>query len=359
MAGARKKRAPGLWRWHRWAGLSALVVLFVASITGIALSYQKELITAVIAPGVALPESYSAIEMARDLEIVVAKYGDGEALNLKAPNSIEPYWTVRAKSDTKLIALDNLEPYSERLWFLDAMKWLWELHVHLLSGEIGEALLLVAVIFALFLCVSGLIMWWPGRRAFRWRFILPKEIRPSQWLQYHRHSGALVSPILIVVLLTGAIMVWQGLVFRLMPPPEVYEFPIAGVKPARLSQQLLVAQAKIPDAWPTYMTVSGLDAEPELKVRFRLNGEWHLNGRTTVWVSPVNGTLRVSERSDESALGRRLLNQLYPLHSGFGMNAIYRVLILLSGIGLLWLTVTGAAYYIKRERQGFRKKSHH
>jgi len=48
------------------------------------------------------------------------------------------------------------------------------------------------------------------------------------------------------------------------------------------------------------------------------------------------------------AVERRLINQLYPLHSGFGMNAIYRLLALFCGIVLTWLAVTGGLHYYKR-----------
>ena len=85
-----------------------------------------------------------------------------------------------------------------------------------------------------------------------------------------------------------------------------------------------------------------------LKVRFRLNGEWHLNGRTTVWLNTRSGELRRTERADNMPTTRRLLNQLYPLHSGFGMNTPYRLLTLLSGIALTWLCITGGLHYYKR-----------
>ena len=115
-----------------------------------------------------------------------------------------------------------------------------------------------------------------------------------------------------------------------------------------IAEGYLHIQQQLPDSWPTYITLSEEQGAPSLKVRVRLNGEWHLNGRSTVWLNTHNGELRRTERSDQMAVERRLINQLYPLHSGFGMNAIYRLLTLFCGIVLTWLAVTGGLHYYKR-----------
>ena len=42
----------------------------------------------------------------------------------------------------------------------------------------------------------------------------------------------------------------------------------------------------IPDGWPTYIRLDTKDgAQPS--IRFRLPGEWHPNGRTTVLIDPA------------------------------------------------------------------------
>ncbi|WP_374964255.1 PepSY-associated TM helix domain-containing protein [Spongiibacter tropicus] len=333
-----------------WAGLAGLAILLVAAVTGTALVYQKELIATVVTPDAALPAHYSHSQLASELGRLADQRGIDPALKLKAPSPLEPYWTVRHDDSLELLSIGSLEPYVERLWFLELMAFIRELHVDLLSGELGEALLLISGILALFLCISGLILWWPGRRAFRWRWVFPKKIRPSQWLQYHRHSGALTSPLMLLILLTGSLMLWQKLIFPLLPPGAV--FPANTPAPASadnaIAEGYLHIQQQLPDSWPTYITLSEEQGAPSLKVRVRLNGEWHLNGRSTVWLNTHNGELRRTEHSDQMAVERRLINQLYPLHSGFGMNAIYRLLTLFCGIVLTWLAVTGGLHYYKR-----------
>ncbi|WP_268987227.1 PepSY domain-containing protein [Teredinibacter turnerae] len=61
-------------------------------------------------------------------------------------------------------------------------------------------------------------------------------------------------------------------------------------------------------------------------------------------------------RSDKVGVARRLVNQLYPLHSGYEMDLIYRALVLLSGVGFCWVLWTGLMHYIKRQLS--RKRRH-
>lgn len=346
----RKVRAPGLWCWHLWAGLAGLGVLLVAAVSGALLVYQKELVAAIVTPDASLPADYRHQQLAEELSALASQRGIDPALKLKAPSQLEPYWTVRHAEGLELLALGSLQPYTNNLWFLDVISFIRELHVDLLSGEIGEALLLVAGVLALFLCISGVILWWPGRRGFRWSWVLPKKLRPSQWLQYHRHTGAVSSPILLLILLTGSLMLWQKLIFPLLPPNPV--FTVKSAEPqtptSAISRGYLLAHREIDGSWPTYITIGREQGDVMLKVRFRLNGEWHLNGRTTVWLNTRSGELRRTERADNMPTTRRLLNQLYPLHSGFGMNTPYRLLTLLSGIALAWLCLTGGLHYYKR-----------
>jgi len=348
-----RQRPPGLWRWHQWAGLAGLLVLLVAALSGTLLVYQKELVALVVTPGARLPPGYGPTVIARELETIATTRGLEGAFSVKAPSALEPYWTLRHPDGLELLSLGSLQPYQGRLWFLRALEFVRELHVDLFASVWGEGLLLLSALLAMFLCISGLVLWWPGRRRFHWRWVLPRQIRPSQLLQYHRHSGALASPVLVVLLLTGSLMMWQKLVRPLLPPVASQTLSDAPAPPGDtgVAADYLRAQARMADGWPTYIRIWPEGGEQMMKVRFRLPGEWHLNGRTSVQVTGRSGDVVVSERSDRVGPARKLVNQLYPLHSGYGMPAAYRLLALLAGIGLFWLSLTGAAHYLQRRRQ--------
>ena len=69
----RKVRAPGLWRWHLWAGLAGLGVLLVAAVSGALLVYQKELVAAIVTPGASLPADYRHQQLAEELSALASQ----------------------------------------------------------------------------------------------------------------------------------------------------------------------------------------------------------------------------------------------------------------------------------------------
>nr|WP_277749337.1 PepSY-associated TM helix domain-containing protein [Parahaliea mediterranea] len=341
-----------------WAGLAALLVLLLSALSGALLVYQKELIRLAVTPGAELPAAYNHPHIAAQLHTLASRQPAGQGISLKAPSPAEPYWTVRDGHALELLDVATLNPYPDELGVLDALTLVREFHVALLTDTWGQALLLVAGLLALFLTISGLVLWWPGRRAFRWRWVLPRDFHSARSLQYHRHAGALTSPIVLITLLTGSIMLWQKIISPLLPPVATHT-QAAAVQPADspgIGRDYRLAQAAVPDGWPTFIRTIQNGDTVHTKVRFRLPGEWHLNGRTSVTVDRSTGELLISERSDQSRTARRLLNQLYPLHSGYGMPATYRLLILVAGIALAWLAFTGGLHYYTRWQHRRRRR---
>lgn len=336
--------------WHRWGGIIATVVLLVAGLSGLPLVYKKHLIRWVVTPAAALPLEYGVAEMTGDLDRIASQVpGAGFAL-IKAPNREEPYWTLTAPDgDLQLFALETLEPYTRNAWLLDALVVTRELHVALLAGLFGEYLLLIGGVIGVALGITGVILWWPARKGFRWRWVFPKPLRIQLLLQYHRHSGALSSIILIIVLLTGSLMLWQSLLFPLLPPLQTTLQQDRLAEPGTALPSVILERAAqaVPDGWPIYIRL-GNAAAPEASVRLRLPGEWHPNGRTSVTFNRNNGEIHVSRRSDAAAPGRALVNQFYPLHSGYGMNALYLLLVFISGVALAWMAFTGIISWFRR-----------
>lgn len=359
MPSSRSRRSQGastLERWHLWCGLVVLVFLLLAAVSGIILVYKKPLIHLVMVPDAAVPAGYDVTQMAAQLDLITTHIAPAQRDLIKAPNPEEPYWTLTGidKQQIQLLSIETLEPYQHNLWLLDVFAFMRILHTELFTGVIGEGILLVSGVVGLFLCISGIILWWPTKRSFRWRWVFPKQINVRYLMHYHRHSGTLASVILVVILLTGSIMLWQKLVSPLMSPAPATLLPnhLEQVIPsnpadAAPSQFLLAAHEFIPDGWPTYIRVPAINA-PDASIRFRLPNEWHPNGRTSVKINSVSGDITISARSDEVSPARRLVNQLYPLHSAYGMNTVYVFLVFLGGITLVWLSLTGAISYFKK-----------
>lgn len=344
---------PGhLRNWHRWCGLAVLAFLLVAALSGSLLVYKKELVRLLITPEAELPADFNTAQMAHQLDQIVQTAETGTIRLVKAPNSKEPYWTLtvsgrNAETSVQLLSLATLEPYQDNLWLLDGMAFIRELHTELLTGAVGEALLLASGVGGVFLSVTGLLIWWPTRRSFRWRWVLPRPMPMRFLLHSHRHAGAVAALILIPVILTGSVMLWQKLVRPILAPAPATTLPATLVGELVPSRWLLAAAAAVPDGSPTYIRLPGTD-RGEASIRFRLPDEWHPNGRTSVTLEATTGKMTLGQRSDKARPARKALNQLYPLHSGYGMGWVYALLIFASGIALLWLGVSGGMSYLRR-----------
>lgn len=340
---------------HRWCGLIALVFLLVAAFSGSLLVYKQALIKLIITPDAQFPEQYSVQQLAPQLDQIAQRIQDDSSSYLiKAPNREEPYWTLTRDADrhVQLLALDSLESYQQQLWLLDALAFFRHLHTELFIGVAGEIVLLVCAIAGLFLTITGVILWWPTKRSFRWRWVFPRTLKLAYLMHYHRHLGTLAVPALMIILLTGSIMLWQKLtkpILTALPTTQISN-TIATPVTASPAQLLLQAHQQFPDAWPTYIRLANVNI-PAATFRFRLPNEWHSNGRTSVKIDFISGDLNLSVRSDQAPWQHKLINQNYPLHSGYGMNPVYRFFVLCGGIALVWLSITGGWSYLRRTLQ--------
>jgi uncharacterized iron-regulated membrane protein len=88
------------------------------------------------------------------------------------------------------------------------MSVLFDLHAHLMAGDAGERVAGVVGLLRVSLAASGPGLWWSARRAFSFRNTLLRDFSRRSLLVWHRELGAVTSPVLLILLLTGS-----GLVF--------------------------------------------------------------------------------------------------------------------------------------------------
>ena len=225
---------------------------------------------------------------------------------------------------------------------------LFDLHHHLLLGEAGALfagwLGLAAILFA----VTGLILWWPTRRTFRWRALPARLTRPAI-LRHHRDVGVVLALPIVLVAATGALMVLKPLaalvLAPLSPAADVAEWqpkPPAPATPAAAPNWpalLASTRNRFPDAelriliWPKRPGDS-------VQIRMRQPAEWHPNGRTTLWLS-AGGHILLSRDALAAPLAVRTQNALYPLHAarmaGSRLSLPLRIVHSLAGLGLMLL----------------------
>jgi uncharacterized iron-regulated membrane protein len=218
--------------------------------------------------------------------------------------------------------------------------WLFDLHHHLFSGETGETIAGIAGCFGLLFVITGSILWWRSRRAFKWR-LLPSKFQPGQLVAHHRDIGILVAPLLLVSFLTGVAMVFPSAAqVALSPfgqlearprPPEAE--PATG--PAPLTAMLRQAEARFPDAELRRLF---LPAKPDApySVRLRQPFEWNPNGRTALYFDGSGKLLKVDDPASASRASA-IHGSFFSIHTGKSGGLAWKLMITLSGLGLTLL----------------------
>lgn len=132
--------------------------------------------------------------------------------------------------------------------------WLFDLHHYLLSGEVGAAVAGWIGVAALVMTITGLILWWPSRRSFAWRW-RPRGGSRRELLGAHRDIGVLTAPVVVILLTTGAGVALhqqsRPLMDRLFGPGPAFVAPKAATSgPIDWPAAITNAAAVWPDATP-------------------------------------------------------------------------------------------------------------
>ena len=210
--------------------------------------------------------------------------------------------------------------------------WLFDLHHHLFAGEKGEWVAGIAGLVGLLFLVTGLILWWRSRRAFRWR-LLPRSWHPGPIVAHHRDIGALASPLLLVSLVTGVLMLFAPLRATMLGKEERPRVQAGRIAPDP-GTLLRIAERRFPAAAVRRLTLPRKAGDP-IVVRLRQPFEWTPNGRTQIGVEP-GGTMWIEDAAQANR-SARAAEKAYPLHSAKVGGLLWQVAMTLSGIALAML----------------------
>ena len=218
--------------------------------------------------------------------------------------------------------------------------WIFDLHHHLFTGHTGELIAGWAGVFGLLFTVTGAILWWRSRRAFRWQ-LWPKKLQPGPIVSHHRDIGILVAPLLLVSFVTGTGMIFDDVYKKLLAPlgagvdagkpPEAA--PARGSAP--VAQMLATAKQRYPDAALRRLTIPAKPGQ-SWSVRMRQPFEWTPNGRTTLYFDASGRLLRADDPVDDGRTAA-VMETFYPIHSAKVGGTAWKLVMTLSGLGLTLL----------------------
>lgn len=334
---------------HAWLGLGLCLVLALIALTGAAMVFKPELRRLAMPEAAGPAPDRSPEALARVVEAAEAHFGPGKLR-----------WVTFA-SDEIALHEANAGPERGGAW-LDVdgkviRQWaaksrpfdvIFDLHHQLLGGDLGETIVGTLGLMGALMAISGVVLWWPARRAFR-AAVLPRQPTRAGWLAAHRDLAIMTAPLVLLSMLSGAAMALPDVARPLMnaTPPTPPRVQIVPSGPTDWRAVVVLAQGAFPAA--TIRLVQ-FPAQPDrpITVRLRQPGEWHTNGRTLVHLSP--GVPRVVGVYDAQAQnpGARAFAAIWPIHAAKVGGWPWKVAIFLSGLSLAALSLYGGEAYRRR-----------
>jgi uncharacterized iron-regulated membrane protein len=364
---------PLLRKLHLYTGLILSLALLLIALSGAALLYKNEywaLRYQQIDDQDVVPQ---AANLAMAIEQAYQHYG-ARLGSLKMPEpDLAAYHVYLPDHEEALLDINSLDIVDEWQPRQRLTGLLFDIHAHLMAGDRGEIVAGIIGLIAGIMAITGLILWWPTRKTFSVKRLWPTDMSRRSLLTWHRDAGMVLSPLLLLFILSGSAMVFYGSVQTGLnalfgdPVPQIVlpsgdavdiesSLPrlATGFSTANLplpdADTLTRVQQALPDARLTFYYA---DALPQGFHRFRLKRdcELHPNGLSFVYTDARSGDLVYVKDACAMPPGERLTNLIYPLHAAKTGSELYRVLGLLTALVLAGLSVTGVVTYVQQLRR--------
>lgn len=347
---------------HLLLGLSIGLLASIICLTGSLIVYKPEIESLILGPvshvvpptdarTVSLQLAYDAVRQERpDCKIVQAY--------LHAEPDLAWSFDLNCKPGGRVVVYINKyrgnitgQDHFQGKW----TQWIYDLHVHLLSGATGEIVNGIGALLLVVLASTGLIVWWPGVK--QWRSAFRFEMR-ARWRRknydLHRLTGFFASLLLMFVAVTGAYFAfpktYEAFIAWAAQKPSVLLAPrnkVAAPRQINLDAIYATAVRALPAGETTLFTFPQQKDAP-YSLRRMLPGDWRRTGDNLVYIDQFTGQVIRINYHRELPWPIRFTRDIYPLHFGtFGGN-FTRILWILVGLAPAILYLTGSIMWWNR-----------
>jgi uncharacterized iron-regulated membrane protein len=364
----------GLFWIHLAVGALAGVVIFIMSVTGVALTYEKQLIewadrrAAAHAMSTAAATARGTKHAAPEALLARVKDAGAEPLGITLRADVSAPATVTLEGAKTLLvnpyigAVIGEPPARIRAFFRTMTMWHRYLALEGASRATGKAITGAANLGFLFLVVSGLYLWCP--RAWSWlqfrkvlwfRAAASAKARDFNW---HNTIG-FWSCVPLAIIVAGVVPIsysWGNtLVYRVMgdTPPAA----AAPARPAEARPQTYVASgldaawaravAEVP-AWRTMTTRLPTNAAAPIVLTVDEGYGGQPQKRSTITFDRQTGAVIKNETFDRLSAGRRARSWLRFAHTGEFYGLTGQTIAGLASLGGVFLAYTGLALATRR-----------
>jgi uncharacterized iron-regulated membrane protein len=241
------------------------------------------------------------------------------------------------------------------------IRFLHDLHGNLLiGGRDGRVVVGWFGVVMVFMCVSGLVLWWPRGR---WGAAFTVR-RGARGFRLHRELHSAVGiwslVVLFVVSISGAYLAFPqdmgAMVTGVFPGRDLRAAmtslrvqPVRDAAPIDLETGLALARDAVGEA---ALRVAFLPGRPDQPLRLGLARDGLGEGGPMIVVFVDQWAGRVLEVQDPRtfSIGESILAWQRAVHEGSGLGPVYRFLVFLSGLAIPLFSVTGVVMWLYRRR---------
>ncbi|GAB4412378.1 MAG: PepSY-associated TM helix domain-containing protein [Bryobacter sp.] len=358
-----------LFQVHLWVGIGLGLYVVLIGVTGAALVFREEIEHAMEKPLVdAAGLQGPRADLLTVADRIRAAYPDRKLTSIVNPRP--EHATIRGflrDKREKSIAVDA-HPVTGQLLGVHQnegsfLRWLADLHFNLLSGRTGRTFNGLGAAFLLVLCLTGIVIWWPGIK--NWRRALSvdftKKWKRVNW-DLHSATGFWSAAVLAMWAVTGIYFAWptefRAAVnwFSPVSLAKVAKPDVASkgkVAPPDVQQVLAEAQRRSPNA--ELLSISfPVDDKGYLRVFLGREKPLRYDTADYHYFDPFTGKhLGVWQRGVNQSAGDVVMAWIGPLHfgtfGGEGMAGVaVKVLWVILGLAPPVLAISGFLMYWNR-----------
>jgi uncharacterized iron-regulated membrane protein len=352
-----------LFQIHLWTGIIAGIYAILIGVTGSVLVFSEELHHAEVREWrhVPIPPNAQYASVDQWVESARKVTGPGGSFNLVFPEQPGDTAMVnffRQNAGTMIF----LNPYTAQVLGVKVndgsglLRIMERFHSNLLIPRTGRLVNGIGALALLLLAITGIIIWWPGRRLFRKRLTIKFD---ASWkrinFDFHHAVGFWGMLGFSLLCITGAWFTWPqffrntvaGWGYTVTPPQRIAAQRPAGAERLPISELIAAANAAVPGPPVSRVNISAGVNDP-IRLNKAGEGKPFFRTATVITVNPYTREVLRVDSLDTKASGDRILSWMAPLHIGNFGGMTIKVIWFLLGLTMPALFVSGFIMWWQR-----------
>ena len=349
---------------HLWLGVLIGLYVVVVCVSGAALVFRIDLQRA-LDPHLFTPSTAGPLaDPVAVMESVSRAYPQHKLSGVDAPTTLRPTYLAYVTSGNEFRTV-LIDPVSTvvlgDLPDRPAIRTLQNLHYNLLGGRTGRTINGIGAFGILFLCITGLVIWWPGAKAWPRGFVVnfPPSLKlwwASRRVVWELHRAVGIWSVLFIAMsaITGLAFVFpsgfRSVVSRISPitvsrSPQSGELSLAA--PPSWRQMIARARSDAPGLAVARVVLPSGKRGAFLVMFARHSPTPAGSELTPIYLDQYTGE-RLATTTGARTWGDAVMSRMTPLHVGGVGGQAGRVAWLLFGLAPAVLYVTGMIVWWRR-----------